>query len=1393
MDEQRAWIRSRRRKRLRVVAVALCVCLLITARPDILAALSTLASEWKDSTVYVSGFGELPEAVREQTVPLGTGVGGLSLPDTLEAFAETPEEEDKPGDADKPGDGNGETGDPDDGGDGTEKPGDESGETGNPDGGEDGTENPGDGSGETGNPGGGEGGTENPGDGNGETGKPGDGEGGTENPGDGSGETGNPGGGEGGTENPGDGTGDGTGDGNDGGSGDAGNADEGNSGEGEPETQDDSAPADDEGGAEDVDEMAKGADGALTVRRGVFVMPVYLSEPVDAAEPQTMERKEESVMIKGVTWQSEPAYDGSVEGTYVFTAVLPEGYALVDGVSLPQITVTVQGTDPVVQELLARIAALPEAEAYLADEPDMEAEDEYEAWMDGLSTYTAEALELWEMYETFTEEQRAQIPTEALVKLAAWVELAGQLAEGSMVMAAAETGEPFGDGLTWKLEGNTLTISGSGAMPDWAVNNYAPWYGDRGSIKNVTIGDNVTSIGDYAFDSCGSLTSITIPRSIKKIGVAAFDACLGLSSVTISQDVTDMSIGDAAFRSCYALTSINIPAGVTSIGHNGFYNGKLSEVKFEGMTTIPTLGTNCFYGCPCVAEGTKGLDIPSCSYLTGTGWSQYKNNVTKQHMLTHTDNVTERYWKCSVCQTQYSETISAENCDVTTEVAGESYTVTFTPNSGYNVPAEVTVTIGGTALGSADYTYTTSSTAGTLTIPRDKITGHVTITAEAEVKQVTIEVTLKKDGSLWSGQTVGLKAENGKHTYQAEERADNNGTYCSTVVGDGYYRVYVNGNAVPASFQTTGDTVSSQIELTYQYVSVTYDADGATGEVPGKEDCFCGSAGDGVGRNYVVKTSRPMTKPGYVQSGWSESSSGEAVERIPVKNGSGWVRTNPITLYPVFAPAKVTIHAENCTHNGADEVAATGDYTVTFTPETGYDVPAGVTVEIGGTALGSGDYTYEKSSTTGKLTISRNQITGNVTITATAAQHSHSLTYTADDTADTITESCSNGCGHTATATFDGSETKTYTGSEIKPFVVRYSPNADAWLGKERPAISYSSNTNAGTATAFLSVGTTRVQKTFTIAPKSLEDTTVAVTLPSDSYPYTGKAIEPAVTVSDSAIGGGVTLVAGTDYTVTYQNNTAVSTDASRAQAIIRGKGNYSGERRAEFTIQDSNPPDVSESDLEIDYSEGTIKLPPEIKDQVEVYTDPNDPEGSKLTLKADGSLPDDVEPGTTIYIRYPGSDNPTEVKIPPRPAAPAPVDKEKVEKTDTTIKVPKPDDGAVYEYVLVEKGEAPDWSQSNTTGEFTGLDPNQEYDLYMREQATEDSFASEPVKTEIRTTVTVKEPETGGAGAGKDGNDVSGGKPSADGGSVTYTGTCEEGSTPVIIVDGEEAIPEIT
>ena len=85
---------------------------------------------------------------------------------------------------------------------------------------------------------------------------------------------------------------------------------------------------------------------------------------------------------------------------------------------------------------------------------------------------------------------------------------------------------------------------------------YSPFQ-SLNTLKDVTIGNNVTSIGNSTFYGCTGLTSIAIPNSVTSIGSDAFWGCTGLTSIDIPNSVT--SIGDYAFSCCTGLTSIANP------------------------------------------------------------------------------------------------------------------------------------------------------------------------------------------------------------------------------------------------------------------------------------------------------------------------------------------------------------------------------------------------------------------------------------------------------------------------------------------------------------------------------------------------------------------------------------------------------------------------------------------------------------------------------------------------------------------------------------------------------------------------------------------------------------------------------------------------------------------
>ncbi len=136
---------------------------------------------------------------------------------------------------------------------------------------------------------------------------------------------------------------------------------------------------------------------------------------------------------------------------------------------------------------------------------------------------------------------------------------------------------------------------------------------------------------------------------------------------------------------------------------------------------------------------------------------------------------------------------------------------------------------------------------------------------------------------------------------------------------------------------------------------------------------------------------------------------------------------------------------------------------------------------------------------------------------------------------------------------------QTYTGKAITPKVTVKNGTVTLKEGTDY-TISYSNNVNAGTATVTINgkgnySGSKSVS--FTISKKSVSGFTVSSV---SAQEYTGKAITPKPTVKD----GSKTLKEGTDYKLSYKNNT----NSGTATITITGAGNYSGTKDVTFTIK---------------------------------------------------------------------------------------------------------------------------------------------------------------------------------------------------------------------------------
>ncbi|MBR3591776.1 MAG: hypothetical protein IKL46_02880, partial [Clostridia bacterium] len=247
----------------------------------------------------------------------------------------------------------------------------------------------------------------------------------------------------------------------------------------------------------------------------------------------------------------------------------------------------------------------------------------------------------------------------------------------------------------------------------------------------------------------------------------------------------------------------------------------------------------------------------------------------------------------------------------------------------------------------------------------------------------------------------------------------------------------------------------------------------------------------------------------------------------------------------------------------------TSSATATFTAADNADVFATVQASISSETVSEAENCQTKEQIKYTATVTFNGQTYTDTKTEDGDFGPHSYIYSSSG--NTVTETCANECGHSATATLTADDV-IYTGSAIATGAsVTFSDN---WAGsKEHGEITYSNNLNIGDATAKVTVEGKVLTTTFKINAAKISG--AAVTLNPISGTYTGTAYNPSVSVTLDGFG---TLVEGTDYTLSW--NKTGFTNADTYTVTVTGKGNFKGTKNAVFRI---NPADMKSADVTLD------------------------------------------------------------------------------------------------------------------------------------------------------------------------------------------------------------------
>ena len=229
-----------------------------------------------------------------------------------------------------------------------------------------------------------------------------------------------------------------------------------------------------------------------------------------------------------------------------------------------------------------------------------------------------------------------------LTSATAWAEKGDVVATGTC-----------GDNLTWTLTENgeadftynsrtytplTLTITGTGAMTDYAASGDTPWWSNSNAITHLELPEGLTHVGNRAFLLNSFIQSVTLPASVTSIGESAFvsvgshtskgctfTAAKGSKLTSIATDAFKSFGGNVDLRNCTSLTIIGekvfeeykkntvyLPISIRTIKKDAFYSGIIS---YKPTVRVSYKNSVLYVNGAFKAFSTKAMNTVITSFL----------------------------------------------------------------------------------------------------------------------------------------------------------------------------------------------------------------------------------------------------------------------------------------------------------------------------------------------------------------------------------------------------------------------------------------------------------------------------------------------------------------------------------------------------------------------------------------------------------------------------------------------------------------------------------------------------------------------------------------------------------------------------------------------------------
>ncbi len=664
-----------------------------------------------------------------------------------------------------------------------------------------------------------------------------------------------------------------------------------------------------------------------------------------------------------------------------------------------------------------------------------------------------------------------------------------------------------------------ITIpSGVTKIGDWA-------FSECSGLTSINIPSDVTEIGGGAFSECSGLTDITIPSGVERIEAMTFMGCSKLKHITIPDNVT--SIGYYAFYMCSALENIIIPSGVTEIGCSTFAEcTNLDSISIRASTP-PSLEVVegeplLFENCKFVTENTQGIHVPDGAaqdYKTAwTDWADYIADDSPQ--FSDAEKVAAA-----------KEAVEKALEDITVSNATTKESIQTAINDAVKAALEEAGIDGsGISITVEDFAKTdaTTNAAGS-------VTGKVTITSGTESAETAIDKTITKLELTDAEKVAAVK--------EAVEKALEDITVSNATTKESIQTAI--NDAVKAALEEAGID-GSGISITVEDFAKTDATTNAAGSVTGKVTITSGteSAETAIDKTITKLPTAPADKVEIVRAAVQDAlkkAVEEALKGTKVTNDNAQDIANQIA--EEIIPAAVAKALEETGVSPKDIAIGEVDIKVSSSDadnEGSIDVVIPITSTEDSAQTGNAQIQVPIEKTGGEQEPDKDAEQAENTIKDTLGK----LEITNDTTTDDIHGAIQEALGDDAVI------------GDIE--VVEKTEATEENPG----SLSLKINVTINGKTIIINIvvpikktgSRTGVYVRFTDYDKLDEND-------QPCYKYTGTAIKPAVEVYHNE----TLLALGTDYTISYKNNTKVS---SAAALTVKGKGNFTGtSNMVNFTI----------------------------------------------------------------------------------------------------------------------------------------------------------------------------------------------------------------------------------